>query len=433
MKLKKITALAMAVVMVLALFAGCEKPMDAQTLAQKMDEAAKNQNAVSGTMSMVLDMTMGVTGMSLDLSLDADVGIKATMEPLAAYADMDMTMEVLGQSETLEMEMYMAEEEGKVVSYTYTAADESWIREESEEIPEIPVAETGMSEIPAEKMTLAEEQQTIGEKSCYVLTVNMDGELFQQYMDTAMEAMTAELDEETLAIVEGMDMSALSTTMVYYVDAESFLPVQLEAEILGFGEMMNGVLGEMFAEAMMGMGGEETEITFDIPAFTVAFTDISYDAVEVPTVPEEGVEAAALNPLQADGSYVLRLNEDAIRIVSPEGYSEYYVEGSAMGLITEDYMNYADYSLLTDITADDMAAAVEADALYAQEEELYDSHGAAEEVNGFTVMYVKYNDGTAYYYGWKQLNACMLLVTFYTSDLTLDHTPLFNAVEIYEG
>ena len=66
--MKKIVALSLCLILVLGLLAGCEKAMDAKTLLQKMEEVSKNQTAMSGKMSMEMDMSMGITGVPESMS-----------------------------------------------------------------------------------------------------------------------------------------------------------------------------------------------------------------------------------------------------------------------------------------------------------------------------------------------------------------------------
>lgn len=430
---KKITSLILAAVMVLMSLAGCQKAMDAQTLVQKMDEAMKAQPAMAGKLGMELDMSMGVSGITMDMGVDAEMDMKTMMDSSAAYMDTTMSMELLGQSESFDMEMYMAVEEGKMVSYTYNGMDDSWIKQEIEMPQELETVTMELSGISNENLTLAKEKEQVGEKECYVLTVNMTGEYLQQYMGTAMGTVTAKLDEETKSLVEGMDLSAMSAVAVYHVDPETFLPVQMSCDIQGMGEAMSSMLSGVLAEMLMDLGGEEIEITIDIPTCKVTMTELSYGEMEIPAVPQEGIDAAALNPLQSDGSYVLRLNEEAVRIVLPEGYSTYYAETETLGLLTEDNMTTVDYTLAADVTGDDMKAYMESEAAYAQEEDNYDSHGAGETVNGFETMYLAYSDGTAMYAAWKEMDTAVLVVTVNAGTAVSDLNPLLTAVEEFAG
>lgn len=429
--MKKIVALALTVVMVLGLLAGCEKPMDAQTLAKKMDEAVAAQSGMSGMMNMEVDMSVGITGVTFDMGLAADVEYKAVMDGSKMFTGMDMDMEIMGETQTMEMDMYMSIADGKAVSYTYSGLDDTWVKQEVEieNVEELQSSTMKLGELPAESLVLAEEKETVGEQQCYVLTATVTGEQVTGMLGSAMDA----LDEETRTILEGIDWSGISGTTVYRINAETFLPVQMTAEITGLGEAMNSLLSGVMAEMLGMLGGEEMEIIVEIPTARMEMTDLVYGDVEVPDVPEEGVEAAALNPLQADGSYVVRLNEDAVRVVLPEGYTSYMAETDMLVAISDDYLNSVTYTLVADVTAENMAQEVENEAQFAMQEGYYKAHGALEDVNGFTVMYVDYNDETASRYAWKQMDSALLLVIVEATGETEAMDAILNGIENYEG
>lgn len=429
--MKKIVALALTVVMVLGLLAGCEKPMDAQTLAQKVDEAVAAQSGMSGKMSMAMDMSIGVTGVTIDMGVAADIEYKAAMDGSKMFMGMDMDMEVMGETQAVEMDMYMTMADGKAVSYTYSGLDDTWLKQETEveNMEQLQGTSMKLAELPAENLVLAEEKETVGEQECYVLTVTTTGEQVAASFQSALEQM----DEETKAMLEGIDWSVLNATMVYYINAETFLPVQVTGEITGLGEAMNSLLSGVMAEMLGMLGGEDMEITVDIPTVKAEMTELVYGDVEIPDVPEEGVEAAALNPDQGDGSYVLRMNEDAVRIVLPEGYTSYMAETEMLMAITDDYLNSVTYTFVADVTAEDMALEVEYEAQYAQQEGYYEAHGALDDVNGFTVMYVAYNDETTSYYAWKQMDSTLLFVMLNVGGEAEGMDAVLNCVEDYEG
>lgn len=402
--MKKIVALALTVVMVLGLLAGCEKPMDAKTLTQKMDEAMKDTTAMAAKMDMEMEFTIGVSGMTMTMGMDMVMDVKGNMDTGAAYADMEVSVEALGQSEAVEMEMYAATEDDKMVSYVYESTTDSWTKSETagmfESLEQFQGAGTTYAEFPEEGMTLAKEKETVNGKECYVLTVEMDGTYFQDAMTASMEAAMAELDEESKAILESIDWSKLSATMVYHVDAETFEAVQLSGELLGMGDVMNSMFAGVMGE-MMGMDGAEMELTVDVPTCKFSMTDVVYNDVEIPTVPQEAIDAAALNPLQSDGSYILRSGEDAVRIVVPEGYEAMVMDSQTLAVYSEDYTVSAMYAYAPDMTGEDLKASFEEEiAAYQEDEEYYVSH-AYGEFNGFTTVILRLSDGSAIYYAWK--------------------------------
>lgn len=432
MKIRKITALLLAAVMVLGLFSGCEKAMDAETLVQKMTEASANVTDMGGKMDMDIDMTMSVTGMSLDMGMNLSGEYRTTSEPMAGWMDMTFSMEMMGMTQEMQMVSYYAEEDGVLVSYAYDSSTDMWTCSEAEEMMDMGSMTTmDLTEIAAENMVLAKEKQTIGDREAYVLDVTITGELLNKAMAESMEVLDGELDEEVAAMMEGMDFSAMSMKAVYYIDCETYLPLQMDIEIQGMGDALGTMINAMMSEEAMD-DSVDYEFTVDVTKFTISMSELVYADVQVPTVPQEGIDAVAQNPDQGDGSYVLTVNEDSVRVVCPEGYTVYYVDSEYLAMSTDDYVTTVDYSMLVDFAEQDMLDIVEDYATSMQEIDLYESHGASEDVDGFKIMYVKCNDETVFYFAWKQVGDSMLMVNIYSEGMP-DIPSALAAVEVYEG
>ena len=437
--MKKIVALALTVVMVLGLLAGCEKPMDAKTLTQKMDEAMKTVTAMSGKMGLELDMTMSMTGMTLDMGMDMEMDMKYKMDLSAGYMDLKFAVEAMGQNEEMGMEAYITSEGDNLVSYVYDSASDMWMKtaQDTTELKAMQEQMTGValtfSEIPAESMTLAKEQETVNGKSCYVLTVNMDGTYFQNAMGTIMDTMTEEMDEmdETAAeMLESMDWTALSVKAVYHVDAATFQIVQMTGEVLGMGDMLNNLIGTVMGE-MMGEDAAEMEFSIDIPTCAFSMTEMAYNDIEIPAVPQEAIDNAVdadsivedpeiddpgyedtlTNPAQADGSFLLSYEDYSASVMVPEGYIVYMSEADMLVAMTVDMMQSISYVVVAEATAEDMKAEYESMVEMYKEQDFYLSHGDLESVNGFTVKTLISNDGTSEVYAWKEIPGGVVMVT----------------------
>lgn len=430
--MKKIIALALCLVMVLGLMAGCEKAMDAKTLAQKMDEAAKNQTAAAAKMALELEMSMAMEGMTLTMGADASMDMKVDLTKNAVWVDVDADLDVLGETQEIGMEIYTdTAEDGTMTMYIYESSTDTWMKTAVEgfadQLTEIQGSAIRMSDIPQEKMTLAEEKQTVGGAECYVLTVDMDGAYFGEQMNTMMAAGSEAMDEETAAMLETMDWSKLNAKVVYFVNAETFQTAQVDMEILGLGEMMNEMLGTAMAELMAMMGGEETEIAIDVPIVKASITEMTYTGIEVPAVPQEAIDNAVVeedvsggmvddqdwlaNEPQADGSYVLTDGVSSVNVFLPEGYGVYMADSEMVMALTEDMMGSITFMLVADLTAEEMKAEFDASIQQTIEDGYYLTHSEPVEVNGFTVVSLTYNDGTSETTAWKATPSGVLLVS----------------------
>ena len=150
--MKKIVALSLCLILVLGLLAGCEKAMDAKTLLQKMEEVSKNQTAMSGKMSMEMDMSMGVTGITVNMGMKLNGDMAVDVEAGKMFADMTVGVEVLGQTEEESMQMYGVTEDGVMTTYTYEELTDTWVKATEEQditsqYEEIMTFQTDLAEI----------------------------------------------------------------------------------------------------------------------------------------------------------------------------------------------------------------------------------------------------------------------------------------------
>lgn len=432
---KRIISLLLAFILSAGLLSGCQKPMDAPTLVQKMEEAMRSVTAISGKIDLDLDMTMGISEMSMEMGINAEIDMKADLNTGKTFMDASMDIKMLGITQTQNMQIYIVPEGDKLVSYTYSQPDDSWSREEADTAAlQSMNFSSSLVDVPAEKLVLAEEKELIGEKEYYVLTITLEGEYIHQSLEAVMPEIGSGLvDESTIAMMEDIDWSAIGATLVYHVDPETFLPAQYHIQLTGLGESLSSAISDMLAELTAGLGVDGLEITVDVPLSTISMTGISYTDVAVPDVPQEGIDAAALNPLQPDGSFVLRSGEAVVRIIPPEGYTGFAEDAQNVLIYDDDYSVIALYSLVTDMTTEQIQANYEEEITFAQELEYYESH-AYGEFNGFTTLILRYTDGTAAYYAWKQLeDAQIATVEINLAAPVITPELLLNCVENYQN
>ena len=464
--MKKIVALALCLVMVLGLMTGCQKSMDAKTLYQKMGEAVKTVTAQAMDAELELEMKMSSMGVTMSMGIDMDMSMKAKADMSAMYVDMNMAMEALGQSEEMQMQMYAAMEDGAMVYYAYESTEDMWVRTVQADYAEMLNSLTGMqlqfTDVSEENLSMAKEQQTVNGTKCYVLTEQIDGAAVQEQMGDYMTQMlpqlagTEELDEETMAqletMMESLDWTKLSGSSVYYVDAETFLPLEMSVEILGLGEVFNGMIQTLMGELMMELDEETPAFAIEIPTLKIVTRNMTYnDAVEIPAVPQEAIDNAIdadaladdeyvddeyvddeliTNEPQADGSYLMTMGTDTIRVTVPEGYEAYVAEAEVLVFVTEDMMNTVNYMLMPDMTAADMEASVLDEVAWTQEENYYKSHTEVAELSGFQTMSLIYNDGNSLWYAWKELDGGLLMMYAGIAGETFDLAGLIATVEI---
>ena len=461
--MKKIVALALCLVMVLGLMTGCQKAMDAKTVYQNMSEAVKAVTAQSADVEMDLEMKMSTMGMTMTVGVALDMTSMVKSDLSSMYMDMGMEMKALGETEETKMEMYGIMEDGAMVYYTYDSTEDLWVKTSMDEYADMMNKLKGMSmqftDVTSDSLFLAKLPETINDRKCYKLTEQINGESIQElmgdYMTTALNQMTGaeELDEESMAQVEavlkGLDWSKLSGSVVYYVDTESFLPVEMSVEILGMGDVFNSMISALLEQAAAEYeeyAEEIPEFSIEVPTLKISSKNMAYnDDVQIPELPQEAIDNAVdadavmddqdsdtelLNPPQADGSYLMTMGSNYVRVVLPEGYTAYMTDAEIVIGMSEDELNYVSYVLMPEMAGEDMRNNFVDEILWAQTEDYYKSHSEVGELNGFATASLIYNDDTSIWYAWKELDGGVLMMYAEVEGEVYDINTLLSSVEI---
>lgn len=463
--MKRIVALALCLVMVLGLMTGCQKGMDAKTVYEKMTEAVNAVTAQGMDAEMDLEMKMSTMGVTMTIGMDMDMTIQGNTDLSSVYMDMSMAMEAMGQTEEMKMEMYGSMVDGDMVYYAYESTEDVWVKTSMNDYADLMGQFTGMEQSfstgNAANLSLAKQKETVGGKKCYVLTEQIDGASIQEEMGDYMTQMlpqmtgTEELDEETMAQLESvmkeLDWSKLSGTVVYYVNAEDFLPVEMNMEILGMGDVFNSMIGALMEEAAAEYEAEEIpEFSIEVPTFKMATKNMTYnDEVQIPTVPQEAIDNAidadaivddtivddefvdvSTNEPLEDGSYQLAMGTSSIRVMVPEGYTVYLADEEMVVAMTDDMMNAVSYMLMPEETDEGIRTGIMESVTWAQEEDYYKSHSEVTELNGFQTASLIYNDDTSIWYAWKELDGGVLVLNAEVEGETYDLSELIATVEI---
>ena len=461
--MKKIVALALCLVMVLGLMTGCQKAMDAKTVYQNMTEAVKSVTAQSADVEMDLEMKMSTMGMTVTIGMVMDMTSMVKSDLSSTYMDMSMEMKALGETEETKMEMYGTMEDGAMVYYTYDSTEDLWVKTSMDEYADMMNKLKGMSmqftDVTSDSLFLAKLPETINDRKCYKLTEQIDGAAIQDqmgdYMVEFLNQMTGteELDEESMAQVEAvlkdLDWSKLSGSMVYYVDTETFLPVEMSVEILGMGDVVNSMIGALLEEMAAEYeeyGEEIPEISIEIPTFKITSKNMSYnDDVQIPELPQEAIDNAIdadavmddqdsdtelMNPPQADGSYLMTMGSNHVRVMLPEGYTAFMADNEMVIGMTDDMLNDVNYMLIPEATSEDMFNSFSEDIEWAKSEAFYKSHSEVEDLNGFATASLIYNDDTSIWYAWKELDGGVLMMYAEVEGEVYDINTLLSSVEI---
>lgn len=282
--MKRLAAVLLVLVMVLAL-AGCGK-MTPEKLTVKTAAALAGKPMTS--MEMELGMTMSLTaeGFSMDMDMAVAGDMVMDSDPYQSYTNMEMTMDLMGQSITETSETYVLVEDDQLTTYTYAESMDIWTKTSVPFSPEAMAQQSSydwLAELSPDMLTLAEETQILNERKVYVLNCTITGEQLQAMMDS----MPGMADTMADAGMSGPDMTALTVPAVFYIDAETFLPAKIEMEIQGMDEMMAGMMEESLGADMEALGME-----MEIGTVRMVYAQIGYEDVTVPTLPAEAMEEA---------------------------------------------------------------------------------------------------------------------------------------------
>lgn len=282
--LKKLIPIAAALALLLAL-SGCGDTMTAETLAGKMAAALAENPMTQATAAMEFDMTMTFQDTTTEMSMAMTMDLKTSADPYAAYTQTEVTVDVMGTQTTETSQTYSLEENGSLVSYTHSDSSDTWMRQDLGMSPaEMSAQNASYNWLTAkapEELTLAKDTQNIDGKKVYVLSCILTGAEMQE----ALRSMGSLQDTLSSLGMSEVDLTALSVPSILYVDAKTYLPVRMELQIDGMGEVLSGMMNELF-------GPTGIELAFDVGPVQAVYSGIGYEPVEVPGVPEEGLANA---------------------------------------------------------------------------------------------------------------------------------------------
>ncbi|MBQ8830198.1 MAG: hypothetical protein IJ017_01210 [Oscillospiraceae bacterium] len=298
MKLKKILAVILSVLMLVSLCA-CGK-MTAERLIADMAKALAEVDSFAGTMNMGMEMGISVMGESMDMSMtmDADVSYADKI----TYTKGTTTTAMAGQDDiVVEMEGYSVTDGDTITTYTLTEG--TWTKME---MPK-PEMETSLDTVKMlidpenlGKIVLQEELDTYDGREVYVLTISDCNypELATDYINSQMGSVFGDMD------LSEIDMSGIVMQVTLKVYKDTKLPAVLSVD---FGDSMTSFMDSAmdamigaFSEGMEGLEGvdigaifEQLNMSFEIPA---AMTTVTFDEynIEPVVVPKEALDAEEL-------------------------------------------------------------------------------------------------------------------------------------------
>ncbi len=257
---------------------GSKAKYTAREVADKMIEATSKIKSVQNDITCKIDikMSIGAEGESFDMDMKMDMAMQSIIstDPTAGYFKTEMTMDAMGMNETTTELVYLVEEDGEMVTYTYSEYDDSWDRYYADEEYTSKIAESTstynyLKDMKDEDLNLAKNTEEVEGKKTYVLSFTVSGDY--------LENMGMDMEE---LMGTGMEVGTLSFPMTLYIDTETFLPVRAVTTIDGLSDFFN----DMMKESMGGMGAD-VDVNVDVKCED--FVSIMTYDVEVPALPAE--------------------------------------------------------------------------------------------------------------------------------------------------
>lgn len=406
-----------------------EPPITVEQVYASAQDAMKNAEATRMHMEFSYGVSYeegeGENAVTTDISYDMLIEIIASEDPFGSFTTTSVAMATEGLDMDITMDMYMVEEDGLVVIYNYLLG--SWGRSEtgmtaeefltSDQMPQISTNEVWSGgEMPAD-MTLDPFTQDMNGTEVYILraTTTVSG------LDGVLEEMGVSPTEET-------DEFALP--VVYYVDAESYTILRMEADMQG----MMDILADSMSESILGEDAETSGLEMTIS--NVVY-DLGYGAQEIPALPQEALDQdygedptvipsedpttdptadPSVNlPLEGkatdmgNGTFVLPCGDEAFTITCPDGWSgEVYAENNVW-IYSEGYTYYGDFYYFTGWTVEDFEDQIQMDIDDLKDADIFISSGDGPVCEGYTTKVVM-GEGESYCYAWTPAGDGYLLM-----------------------
>jgi hypothetical protein len=303
-----------------SMLCGFDSAETLDSLSEKMNEAGSAAEGVTAAMTLNLDATVdisdGTTSVPLSFLLNADCDYDIALDPFAMKMDMTMNLSgITGEQETKVQSYSVTDESGAMKTYSYTEDSESGEGEWSvQTLDDLNIAslmeQTGgltmnFSDLEEWGLTfeLAPESAEIAGAECYVLSTSLDSDTLDTLIRKSGELTGEDLSSDSNVSLALSLLTGLKIDLTYYVDAATYLPVQIHMDMndSDFSTI------ETLVNAYLGTASSD-----DAPASTASLTvnDISldmstsYGAAPEITVPQEALEAEADGETVSFGAYL---------------------------------------------------------------------------------------------------------------------------------
>lgn len=275
--------------------APAKRPLTAQSLFYKAKAAAPDPATQYRTGETII-LRAGANGITVQTDISKTMQVFLSQDPFAIFAQTDTVSTMMGVEVKQTLQEYYRQEGEDIVYYCDIEQLDLTVREvlpeqlyppiDTEEFPDVEIptntewlftvnSKNGYPpEAYAQYMELEPETQMLDGTEVYVLKYEQNGLwLFDFTGDAAIDA----------------DLSSIRIPTTWYIDAETFMPIKQEFTMTDLDSVATAAMVE-FLNIQLPENAADLEL--EIVEYTYTLTDMCFDPVDVPDVPEEVVSDA---------------------------------------------------------------------------------------------------------------------------------------------
>ena len=248
-----------------------EANLTLQQVFEKAMERQQNLKSVHAETTMDQVTSLMMDGETMEMTSTSNLAMDITQNPLAMYTNGTMEMDMSNEKFEMPIEMYMTEEDG---FYMLNGETNEWLKLPDEQYEQI-MAQAGAQANATDQ--LEQLKQFIDEFSFeqddenYLLTLNIQGDEFKQFILSQMGASLGESMEMSNDILENMSFEDSQYNIVVAKDTFDTKEIDLDLKII------------------TNIEGQETTIENDV---NVVYS--KFDEVDTIKIPDEVLKGATL-------------------------------------------------------------------------------------------------------------------------------------------
>ncbi|MEK5080471.1 DUF6612 family protein [Solibacillus sp. FSL W7-1436] len=228
----------------IALVAGCgdtAEPVDGTeneanlTLQQVYENALQRQQnlkSVHAETKMDQVTTFMMEGQTMEMTSNSNLAMDIQQNPMAMYSKGTIEMDMGEDNMELPIEMYMTEEDG---FYMYNGDSNEWLKMPDEQYEQL-LAQTGAQADASEQLEqleqFIEDFSFEQDEENYLLTLNIEGDQFKQFILSQMGASLGESVEMNGEILENMSFEDSQYNIVVAKDTFDIKEMDMDLKII---------------------------------------------------------------------------------------------------------------------------------------------------------------------------------------------------------